>query len=350
MKRWGNATIVRGVSVKRTVVHDFREQLETGLHAGRRGSWLGRWVERVVGGGKRDGEVGEGAELARGRLRMTSRWIETAAEMVKLPVGDSEIGVEVVRGMLTRFLQAEMGAAEVRYLPAGLVGGAERSAGRRMMLGMGEWREVAEVILREGVAWEGAELMLAEKAAETAGGVMGTVTRMDVVRTQSLTDALTGLYNRRSLERMLEREVLLASRHGVALSVVVIDVDHFKAANDRYGHAVGDEMLRHVAATIGQTLRRSDLAFRYGGDEFVVVLPQTGLNNAMAAMEKLARAMRASTPEGAAAGLNAPTLSIGVAEWWVGGTAERLLRAADEALYRAKRENRNCVRAYRAAA
>lgn len=350
MKKWGNATIVRGVVVKRSAVQDFRDQPGAGVHAEWRGSWLGRWVERVVGGARREGERQEGADLARGRLRMTSQWIETAAEMVKLPAGDSETGVEAVRGMLTRFLQTEMGAAEVRYLPAGLVGGQERSAGRRMVLGMGEWREVAEVILREGVAWEGAELMLAEKAAETAGGVMGTVARMDVVRTQSLTDALTGLYNRRSLERMLEREVLLASRHGVALSVVVIDVDHFKMMNDRYGHAVGDEMLRHVAATIGQTLRRSDLAFRYGGDEFVVVLPQTGLNNAMAAMEKLARAMRASAPEGAAVGLNAPTLSIGVAEWWAGGTATGLLRAADEALYRAKRESRNCVRAYRAAA
>jgi diguanylate cyclase (GGDEF)-like protein len=142
------------------------------------------------------------------------------------------------------------------------------------------------------------------------------------------------------LDRLLEREVLLAVRHGAPLSVVVLDIDHFKQVNDTLGHAIGDEVLRQVAATVRKTLRRSDLAFRFGGDEFVLVLRQTGLDKALAAMEKLRLAM-----QGVRAGEMPLTLSIGVTEVKAGSTALSILEEADSALYRAKREDRDCVRA-----
>jgi len=301
----------------------------------------GWWKGRAGGVGASAGDV---------EMRRKTAWIGVAAELAGLVAREGDDGAERARGLLAEFLRGEMDAVEVRYVPVGLAGAVGWVVGGRVVLGMGGCGEVADVVLRRAGAWGAEEIRLAEVAAKTAGGVLEALGAMEELRRQSMTDALTGLYNRRSLDRMLEREVLLASRHGGPLSVVVIDVDHFKLANDRFGHSVGDALLRHVGATILETLRRSDLAFRYGGDEFVVVLPQTGVSNATAAMEKLRRAMAAGEPGGAAAGLLAPTLSIGVAEWWAGGSGEELVKAADEALYGAKRANRNCVRAYRAAA
>src|SRR4051812_5945619 len=97
---------------------------------------------------------------------------------------------------------------------------------------------------------------------------------------QSMTDALTGLFNRRSMENLLQREVALSERHTHPLSVVMIDLDKFKQVNDAYGHAAGDHLLKSFADCVRITLRKTDLAFRYGGDEFVIALPQTPIEQA----------------------------------------------------------------------
>jgi diguanylate cyclase (GGDEF)-like protein len=331
--------------------------------------WLSRFTEVLGGvrwpGGGQGGAAGSlggvplPASVAKARLRVLSRWVEVSAEMAQVVsrevngAGESEPRADregEVRQLLSRFLRQELGVAEVRFVPAALVKSESGPVRPWVVLHLAGCQEVVEVVLVEGSQWGEAERLLAERAAATAGSLLAMVAGLREARRQSLTDGLTGLLNRRSLDRMLEREVLLASRHQTLLSVVVIDLDHFKAANDRYGHTAGDALLRHVGRMLTQTLRRSDLAFRYGGDEFVVLLPQTGLNAAMATMEKLRRNVAATVPHGAAEGLPAPRLSIGVAEYWRGSTPQDLLRAADEALYRAKRESRDCVRAYRAAA
>jgi len=97
----------------------------------------------------------------------------------------------------------------------------------------------------------------------------------------STRDTLTGLYNRRSMEQLMAREVALAERHGGSLSLVMIDMDKFKEINDEHGHAAGDHMLRAFADCVRITLRKTDLAFRYGGDEFLIALPQTGVDQAL---------------------------------------------------------------------
>lgn len=274
------------------------------------------------------------------RVRLMARWVETAAEMVRAEHEES------ARALLAGFLRESLRASSVRFVPEALAG--DRRGAIRLKLVSS--REVAEVTLNEGAEWDKAMLSLAEAAALTTDGVIAAMSRLREAQTLSFTDPLTGLYNRRSLEKMLEREVLLAGRHHQPLSLVVIDVDHFKSVNDSFGHAAGDDLLRYVAKTLTETLRRTDLAFRNGGDEFVILLPQTTLNNALAAMEKVRRSLAQGTPERHAAKLPSPTLSIGVAELWRGCAAPELLRAADSALYRAKRESRNCVRAHAAAA
>jgi diguanylate cyclase (GGDEF)-like protein len=167
---------------------------------------------------------------------------------------------------------------------------------------------------------------------------------------QSMTDGLTGLYNRRSLESLLHREVALAERHGVPLSLVMIDMDRFKQINDSHGHAAGDHLLKAFADCVRITLRKTDLAFRYGGDEFVIALPQTPVAQAVRVVNKLRQAFGAVDFSHAIARMEQqPTLSIGVVERSVAQnvvTLQNLLAAADQALYDAKAANRNCVRVY----
>lgn len=298
---------------------------------------LGRVFSRLLSGGVvASDSTRRGAVRLGVRVRMLARWVETSAEIVRAQ------NEEQVRGLLARFLRDELACDVVRFIPTGL--GEAGSA--HQTLELPSVSEQVIITLNAGATWSRAEATLARNAAAMTDAVLSMLVRLKDAQTQSLTDSLTGLYNRRSLERLLEREVLLASRHQVPLSVVALDIDHFKQINDFHGHQTGDEVLKLVASTITATLRRSDLSFRHGGDEFVLLLPQTSANNAVATMEKLRRSIAAVVRKD----VPTPTLSIGVAEFWRGATPNQLLRAADEALYAAKRESRNCVRSYRMAA
>jgi diguanylate cyclase (GGDEF)-like protein len=130
----------------------------------------------------------------------------------------------------------------------------------------------------------------------------------------------------------------------------MIDMDYFKQINDAHGHAAGDHLLKSFADCVRMTLRKTDLAFRYGGDEFVIALPQTGVAQAQQVVQKLRQAFAAADFSSAVAHLeHAPTLSIGLAERSAAHnvlTLTSLLSAADQALYEAKSCNRNCIRVY----
>lgn len=156
------------------------------------------------------------------------------------------------------------------------------------------------------------------------------------------TDPLTGLNNRRSIEPQLESEVSRARRHQAHFSVIIADLDHFKRVNDQYGHIVGDGVLCEVARRIESLLRREDRAARWGGEEFLVLLPETDLEQAEIVAEKIRQAI-ADRPV-AANGFRIPlTISIGVATWTDDSGAESLIRRADKGLYRAKGSGRNRV-------
>jgi diguanylate cyclase (GGDEF)-like protein/PAS domain S-box-containing protein len=163
------------------------------------------------------------------------------------------------------------------------------------------------------------------------------------LREQSTRDALTGLYNRRYLEETLGRELILAERQGRPVSLIMGDLDHFKAINDRYGHLCGDQVLRSFGELMKQHARRSDIYCRYGGEEFLLVLPQMSADCAAERAEQLRQAIAASPVTYGAAQI-AVTASFGVAAFPVDGrSAEELIAAADSALYAAKESGRNRV-------
>lgn len=177
-------------------------------------------------------------------------------------------------------------------------------------------------------------------ATETIAQCLQVVRRHEQLSFFASRDPLTGLANRRSFEVDFDREFKLAERHETPLSLVILDVDHFKVFNDTYGHPAGDALLRGVGGAIAHAVRSTDFVARYGGEEFVIVLPHTDQVGAEAAAEKVLDAIRhlPHVPGGRV------TASIGTATFPDDAhTAQALLQAADQAMYGAKRAGRNQV-------
>jgi diguanylate cyclase (GGDEF)-like protein len=150
----------------------------------------------------------------------------------------------------------------------------------------------------------------------------------------SLEDHLTGLGNRRLLDIHFERAFALANRYEKELALIMLDVDHFKNYNDEHGHQAGDKALVDLAATIRKHLRETDLAFRYGGEEFLLLLPEIDPDTCLKVAEKLRLAVAKETDV---------TISLGVVSYRPGSTGEEMIRQADKALYQAKQQGRNRV-------
>jgi diguanylate cyclase len=175
---------------------------------------------------------------------------------------------------------------------------------------------------------------------------MGQLRReIEATRNESLTDALTSLGNRKFFNSALEKSVAESHATERKLSLLLVDIDHFKKINDTYGHVVGDRVLRFVATTLKESLKGKDISARYGGEEFAIILPNTPISAALGVAEQLRQAVmkgelvRRSTGEKH----SALTISIGVAALHEGASAQSLVEAADICLYAAKRTGRNCV-------
>ncbi len=214
----------------------------------------------------------------------------------------------------------------------------------------GKTPAVVHMLMPENRPWTEENRQLAQTYVNTTQSALISLHLLAEAEKQSMTDALTGLYNRRSFDSLMQREVALAERHHHPLSLVMIDMDRFKHINDTHGHAAGDHLLRSFADCVRITLRKTDLAFRHGGDEFVIALPQTPLSQAEQVVQKLRQAFSTVDFSSAITKLDQqPTLSIGVAERSAANnvlTLSSLLSAADQALYEAKSNNRNCVKIY----
>jgi diguanylate cyclase (GGDEF)-like protein/PAS domain S-box-containing protein len=168
----------------------------------------------------------------------------------------------------------------------------------------------------------------------------------ETLRMQAIRDPLTGLFNRHYLNETLPREIMRAQRLGLPLCVAMLDVDHFKQFNDRYGHDAGDMVLKEVGNLLRKSVRESDMACRYGGEEFLFVLPECDMPSALARMRQIRDDIRNRTPLFRGRAVSPITLSVGLAQ--LGdrtSTQAELIAAADEALYAAKNAGRDraCV-------
>ena len=185
---------------------------------------------------------------------------------------------------------------------------------------------------------------LATALAEQIALALANLRLRETLREQSIRDPLTGLFNRRYLEESLEREIRRATRSQRSLSVLMIDLDHFKRFNDTFGHDAGDALLRELGQLLQSNVRGSDIACRYGGEEFSLIMPDATLSTAQERAEHIRKSAKSLDLKHAGQALGAVTLSVGVAAFPEHGDTPFLLtRAADQALYRAKAAGRDRV-------
>lgn len=188
-----------------------------------------------------------------------------------------------------------------------------------------------------------ARLQFAEAIAEQTALALANGRMREILKRQSIKDPLTNLYNRRFMEETLERELSRAKRSQAALSVVMLDLDNFKSLNDRYGHPAGDAVLQTCAAILQRSLRASDVACRFGGEELMVILPDCPIEGAAARAEAIRATLQATVYKELGKGVMV-TASFGVAcTTHYGYDPNALIKAADSALYNAKRNGKNQV-------
>jgi diguanylate cyclase (GGDEF)-like protein len=192
-------------------------------------------------------------------------------------------------------------------------------------------------------AFEDEDIQPLESVADICAAAIQNANYFERMRQLAYVDGLTGIHNRRYFEMRIVEELERASRFQGRVAVIMVDIDHFKRLNDEFGHLLGDEVLRCVAGILKQQLRKMDMVCRYGGEEFMVVVPETTGENAMTVAEKLRRQIESHPFPGVPRPV---TISCGVADYPLHGvTRDEVVAAADGALYRAKQAGRNRVMA-----
>jgi diguanylate cyclase (GGDEF)-like protein len=276
-------------------------------------------------------------------LLATGSYLEQALSS-RPPLDDSATGLAVLSGELVYHEPDEpvlghvMPGTPANEVESLLV--APLRVGERVQGTLNVWREASDAEFAGDVLFSPAEMMLIERFASLAAIAYANSSQREQLRTQALTDELTGLYNRRHCEAVLASVLEDGRRHHQPTSIAYFDIDTFKSINDAFGHSAGDEALRRFAEALRTHTRAGDLVCRTGGEEFTVVLPRTGASEARHLAERISEAVRAARL-GPRADL---TVSAGVA------TAadslddfDGLVQRADDALLRAKRAGRDRV-------
>lgn len=185
--------------------------------------------------------------------------------------------------------------------------------------------------------------VLARRIRENNAVLLGSLELQRQYRSKAETDALTGLHNRAWFEEVFPKQLELCERTGQHVSLLMVDIDHFKKVNDEYGHTCGDEALRHMGNLLRRNLRSTDLCARYGGEEMIVLMPGTEVIHGQLTAERLRESV-ASTPLRLQDGRELVIqVSGGIAQWQPGTALNALIRSADRALYNAKEGGRNRI-------
>jgi diguanylate cyclase (GGDEF)-like protein len=191
-----------------------------------------------------------------------------------------------------------------------------------------------------------AELAPAEELADFTAMVVENARLFSELQRTATIDPLTGLFNTRLFHEVLSRETARTHRYSTPLSLLMIDVDSFKRVNDNFGHPVGDKVLVHISQILERTVRNTDFVFRYGGDEFSVILPGTNVEGAVRTAEKILQKVQSSQVPQIMGYPGLVSVSIGVSEYRKGTPSETLISEADQALYASKRSTKNTYRVF----
>ncbi len=190
-------------------------------------------------------------------------------------------------------------------------------------------------------AFDPSDLPSLESVADICANAIQNARYFERIRHMAYVDGLTGLFNRRYFETRIEEEIERAKRYSGPMSVIMFDIDHFKRLNDEFGHLLGDDVLRQVSHIFGQNLRKADVACRFGGEEFAIIVTETKGEDAYSVADKLRKAVAQTVFPGVPRPI---TLTAGVASFPANGnTRDEIVRAADDALYAGKQSGRNKV-------
>ena len=219
-----------------------------------------------------------------------------------------------------------------------------------MLTGSGT-EEIAVQALQEGaLGYLSKDSLSQEKLVNTIDATLDKWARLQQARASKEElerlanfDSLTGLHNRQAILGKLCELINRAKRYKEDFTLIMLDIDHFKRVNDRYGHLTGDEVLEKIATLIRQNIRDTDVAGRYGGEEFIIILPQADLSSARVLAERIRSIIESAEMKDSAGNVFAITVSQGLSGWERGEDAHSLISRADEALYKAKANGRNRV-------
>ncbi len=303
-------------------------------------------------------------------FRMGYDYVAGKSEELKMALDEivaqsDELFAETLWEMYRRFFVQDDKALEkirqeLRHIIVNVQGGFERSGGNLSsyaktlnsfadILGTstppGAMSSKVQKVLDDTRSMEQSQHRLESNMSHILTEVESLRKELEQVKEESLTDALTGISNRKAFDAALEHTVHTAREQKTPLSILLADIDHFKQFNDTYGHLVGDKVLRFVASTLKRCLKGKDMAARFGGEEFSVILPQTALIGAEAVAEQIRNAISSGDlkDKGSGQGYGKITISIGIAQFRWNELPNELIQRTDKALYLAKERGRNRV-------